>query len=101
MTEPTLPVPLRWRSKKTDSVSHRSFYTRSIGMHDQTTITVAGALSTAIRVLVARYPGANANRIGRALVSLGLQQVNADCRQLDNGLRKLNRSCLIRRGQAQ
>lgn len=69
-------------------------------MNDQTTITVAGSLSTAIAALVSRYPGANANRIGRALVCLGLQQVDRDCRPLEAELRRLNDSWLKRRGQA-
>jgi hypothetical protein len=42
-------------------------------MKDQTTITVSGALGARIRQLVETYPGTNVNRVGRALVRLGLR----------------------------
>jgi hypothetical protein len=42
-------------------------------MKDQTTITVTGELSVRIRTLVEEFPGVNVNRVGRALVRMGLR----------------------------
>jgi hypothetical protein len=43
-------------------------------MTRQTTITVSGGVGESVRQLVAEFPGANANRVGRALVRLGLKE---------------------------
>lgn len=59
-------------------------------MAQQTSITVSGPLGESIRALVDEFPGVNVNRIGRAIVRLGLRQawrereaLIAELRQLD------------------
>lgn len=43
-------------------------------MKQQTSITVSGPVGDRIRELVAEFPGVNINRIGRAIVRLGLRE---------------------------
>jgi hypothetical protein len=47
-------------------------------MSNQITICMTGPIMATIRQLVAAYPGATANKIGRALVRLGLRHVLQD-----------------------
>jgi hypothetical protein len=58
-------------------------------MKDQTSITVTGTEADRIRALVDDFPGTNANRIGRALVRLGLRQAVRDRAALVAELRAL------------
>jgi hypothetical protein len=55
----------------------------------QTSITVSGTEADRIRALVDDFPGTNANRIGRALVRLGLRQAVRDRAALVAELRAL------------
>lgn len=55
----------------------------------QTSITVGGTEADRIRALVDDFPGTNANRIGRALVRLGLRQAVRDRAVLVAELRAL------------
>jgi hypothetical protein len=55
----------------------------------QTSITVTGTEADRIRALVDDFPGTNANRIGRALVRLGLRQAVRDRAALVAELRAL------------
>lgn len=60
-------------------------------MTKQATLSVGGGLAASIRTLVLEYPGATVNRMGRALVRLGLglalrqpEVLVAELRQLDS-----------------
>lgn len=59
-------------------------------MKIQTTITVSGALGARIRQLVETYPGSNVNRVGRALVRLGLRRALRERDVLTNELRAID-----------
>jgi hypothetical protein len=59
-------------------------------MKEQTSITVSGALGDCIRALVGEFPGTTINRMGRAVVRLGLRRaileraaLVAELRQID------------------
>lgn len=59
----------------------------------QTSITVSGSVADWIRALVNEFPGSNANRIGRALVRLGLRQAIGERAVLVMELRALDAPC--------
>jgi hypothetical protein len=60
-------------------------------MKRQTSITVSGPLGDTIRALVDTFPGVNINRVGRAIIRLGLRAASehptalvAELRQIDS-----------------
>ena len=59
-------------------------------MTRQTTITVSGGVAESVRALVNEFPGANANRVGRALVRLGLKEALRRRRALVEELRAID-----------
>lgn len=59
-------------------------------MTRQTTITVTGGVGESVRQLVAQFPGANANRVGRALVRLGLKEARKRAGALVEELRAID-----------
>lgn len=61
----------------------------------QTSITVSGNVAESIRALVVDYPGSNANRIGRALLRLGLQQAGREPTALVTELRALDEPFVV------
>ena len=59
-------------------------------MTEQTTISVSGSITASIRALVSAYPGTNANRMGRALVRIGLRVALRQPESLIEELRQLD-----------
>jgi hypothetical protein len=59
-------------------------------MTRQTTITVSGGVAESVRTLVDNFPGSNANRMGRALVRIGLRVALRHPESLVEELRRLD-----------
>lgn len=59
-------------------------------MAKQATLSVGGGLAASIRTLVSEYPGVTLNRVGRALVRLGLRQALRERDMLVEELRQLD-----------
>lgn len=59
-------------------------------MTRQTTITVSGGVAESVRALVDEFPGVNANRVGRALVRLGLREARKHRGALVEELRSID-----------
>lgn len=59
-------------------------------MAEQITITVSGKVGANVRALLDEFPGANINRVGRALVRLGLKQASRERAALVAELRQLD-----------
>lgn len=59
-------------------------------MTRQTTITVSGGVASTVRNLVDEFPGTNANRMGRALVRIGLRVALRHPEALVQELRRLD-----------
>jgi hypothetical protein len=59
-------------------------------MSRQTTITVSGGVGESVRALVDEFPGSNANRMGRALVRIGLKEALRHPETLVEELRRLD-----------
>jgi hypothetical protein len=59
-------------------------------MAGQVSITVSGVVGGNVRALLDEFPGANINRVGRALVRLGLRQASRDRAALVAELREVD-----------
>ncbi len=59
-------------------------------MTRQMTITVSGGVGENVRALVEGFPGTNANRVGRALVRMGLRVALRRPQALVDELRRLD-----------
>ena len=59
-------------------------------MTGQATISVSGGLTDSIRTLVSEFPGATINRMGRALIRMGLRQALGNAEALVEELRQLD-----------
>jgi hypothetical protein len=67
-----------------------SFVVEEKAMAQQTTITVSGGVGENVRALVDGFPGTNANRVGRALVRIGLRLAMRHPEKLVEELRRLD-----------